>query len=266
MLQSIRNLISPAAGSGRAWRRTAAASGALGVLYALLAGLADRLLLPDVALRIDLQALTRAVLWTGAAMAVLGALVGAPEQRALGVLGGALASGSWFTARGAMQLGGSGIVLLYTLIPSMTLSVPLAIVVRLLGDGFGLAQRGQRAAASGLAILALAGTAGAWARMPERAVLAVRKSQALVRQTLAQPGSAALPMALRGVPDFRADASTNFVLEQYSAASAPAAIGVNIRFDNGYAISCLFGSGSAPPLCQPGLDAFRGAFNSSSAN
>ena len=58
------------------------------MLYALLAGLADRLLLPDVALRTDWQALLQAVLWTGTGMAVLGALVGAPEQRALGVLGG----------------------------------------------------------------------------------------------------------------------------------------------------------------------------------
>ena len=55
LLQSIRNLISPAASSSRAWRRTAAAGSALGVLYALLAGLADRLLLPDVALRTDWQ-------------------------------------------------------------------------------------------------------------------------------------------------------------------------------------------------------------------
>ena len=266
LLQSIRNLISPAASSSRAWRRTAAAGGALGVLYALLAGLADRLLLPDVALRTDWQALLQAVLWTGTGMAVLGALVGAPEQRALGVLGGALASGSWFTARGAMQLGGSGIVLLYTFIPSITLGVPLAIVLRLLGDGFGPAQRSQRAAASGLAILLLAGAAGAWARMPADAVLAVRKSQALVQQTLAQPGTAALPLALRSIPDFRVAASTNFVLEQYSATTGPAAIGVNIRFDNGYAISCLFVSSSALPLCQPELDAFRGAFTSSAAN
>ena len=264
MLESNRKIF--VAARRRAWWRTAAAGSALGVLYALLAGLADRLLLPDVALRIDWRGLLQAVLWTGAGMAALGALVGAPEQRALGVLAGALATGSWYTARGALQLGGSGIVLLYTLIPSMTLGVPLAIVLRVLGAGFGLAQRSQQAAASGLAILVLAGTAGAWARMPAHAVLAVRKSQALVQQTLAQPGTAALPLALRSIPDFRAAASPGFVLEQYSAVTGPAAIGVNIHFDNGYAISCLFVSGSAPPLCQPGRDAFRGAFNSSSAN
>jgi hypothetical protein len=266
MLQAIRKIILPAARSGRAGWRTAAAAGALGVLYALVAGLADRVLLPDVALRTDWRALLQAALWTGAAMAALGAMVGAPEQRALGVLAGALATGLWFTARGAMPLGWGGFVLLWTFIPSVTLGVPLAVLLRLLGGGFGLALRSRRAAASGVAIVLLAGTAGYMARMPQRAVLALRNTQALVRDTLAQPAAAALPMALRSAADFRTAAGTNFALEQYPAATAPDAIGVNVHFDNGYAISCLFGSGSVPPLCQPGLDAFRSAFSSSAAN
>ncbi|MBI3241274.1 MAG: hypothetical protein HYZ49_03165 [Chloroflexi bacterium] len=238
----------------------------LGVLYALVAGTIDFTLFRDLPLRLEWPRILISALTTGAAGLAVGAVVAWPGETLKGIIAGALVIAGSGAVKSLLTPAADTtvmvIVLVYTFLPFVALSLPIAIAIRLIVNRYedNLQKQGQsRLVAQGILLagaIALAAFAGSWSQMPPSSVEAVRKIDRMIQTTLASPADKALPIALRSLSDFRARAGTTYLVDQRKSVSVTDGVDVQVNFDNGYVISCLVDNQTLAVSCVEGASVF----------
>ena len=238
----------------------------LGGLYALVAGTIDVMLFRDLPLGLNWRAVLLSVLTTGVAGLALGVIVAWSQDTLKGIVIGALVIAGSGVVKAfiapAADTAVIAIVLIYTFLPFVALSLPIAIVLRLFVNRYehNLQKQGSsRLKAQSLLLVgavALAAFAGSWSQMTPSSVEAVRKVNRVVQTTLASPTDKALPLALRSIPDFRSRAGSTYVMDQRKSISAVDGVDVQVNFDNGYVISCIVDNQTLAVSCAEGATVF----------
>ncbi|MEK7328176.1 MAG: hypothetical protein AAB217_23275 [Chloroflexota bacterium] len=234
----------------------------LGSLYALVAGTIDAILFRDLPMRVDWPAVGLSVLASGAGGLALGVIVAWPNETLKGVAAGALAIAASGVIKAfiapAADVAVIAIILLYTFLPFAALSLPISIALRLIINRYehNLQKEGaQRRTAQGILLagtIALAVFAGSWSQMPPASVEAVRKVNRLMQTTLSAPADKMLPVAVRGIEDFRSRAGESYVMAQRKSLVTADGIDVQVNFDNGFVVTCLVDNQTLAVLCEEG--------------
>jgi hypothetical protein len=243
----------------------------LGVLYAFLAGTIDVIIMRDVPLRVDWGSVILSVATTGLGCAVLGGITGASSNPFRGVLYGALTMIAYNLIQSFLQpdinLASLALVLLYLALPLFVLILPLTIILRLALHFYGRALenegRARRIAQARvvIALAAFAAFAGSWAQMPPEARDAVRRVDGIVRDVVTSEASAALPLSLRDVNNFRARASRVYQLDQVKSTSVLSGTDVHVYFETGLVMTCVADHSTRAVLCKEGKKNPFGQFN-----
>jgi hypothetical protein len=230
----------------------------LGGLYALVAGTIDVLLIRDLPLRVDWPVVWVSILTAGLGAAVLGAITAWPEDTLRGIVVGAAVIAAWRLANAFVQLQATALPWLLVILPSLVLSLPIAVVLRWLANQHvhHLEKRGTawlRAQAILVTlVVGLGAFVGSWARMPASAEEVVRQVHRMLTQTLAQPAGSSLPFALKDVPGIRAHAGVAYYLDQRPSASGQSALDVRATFEDGYVITCVVDAATSFASCVEG--------------
>jgi hypothetical protein len=238
----------------------------LGVVYALLAGTIDAVVMRDVPIRIDWVGVWVSVIATGVGLAVLGAITGWPADKWRGVVVGAVAFVGWFMLQSFLKLQGAATVFLVFFLPLAVLSLPIAAILRwaIQRHLHIVEQAGPRLLrARAVLLLVLVGVgafAGSWSQMPPAAQEAVRTVNRLMQRTLFEPAGAQLPRALEALPDIREHAGVGYGLNQRASISSPTGVDVIVTFDDGYALTCLVEAATSLTQCVEGGETIFGPF------
>ncbi len=240
----------------------------LGVVYALLAGMIDAIVMRDVPIRIDWLGVGVAVISTGVGLAVLGAITGWPADQWRGVVVGAVVFVGWFMLQSFLKLQGAATVFLVFFLPLAVLSLPIAAILRWAVQrhlhNLEHATAGPKLLrAQAILLLILLGVgvlAGSWSQMPPAAQEAVRTVNRLMQRTLSEPAGAQLPRAFDALPDIREHAGAAYRLNQRASASSPTGVDVFVTFDDGYVITCSVDAATSLTQCVEGGESIFGPF------
>jgi len=238
----------------------------LGALYALIAGLIDAILFRDLPLWINWREVWWSVLTTGVVGLGLGMVIAWPSDTLKGIVVGALVIAGSGAVKGLIAPPADRtvmvIVLIYTFLPFVALSLPVAIALRLAVNRYEnnmLKQGRSRWVAHGAllaGVVVLAAFAGSWSQMSPDSVEAVRKVHRMLQTTLSSPADKALPIALRSLPDFRSRAGETYLIDQHKSLAVSSGVDVQVYFDNGYVISCLADNQTLAVSCAEGESLF----------
>jgi hypothetical protein len=240
----------------------------LGVVYALLAGTIDAVVMRDVPIRIDWIGVWVSVISTGVGLAALGAITGWPADKWRGVVVGAVAFVGWFMLQSFLKLQGAATVFLVFFLPLAVLSLPIAAILRWaiqrhlhnLEQATAGPKRLRAQVVLLLTLLGVGAFAGSWSQMPPAAQEAVRTVHRLMQRTLSEPATATLPRAFDAVPNIREHAGVGYGLNQRASVSSPTGVDVIVTFDDGYALTCLVEAATSLTQCVEGGETLFGPF------
>ena len=244
---------------------------ALGMLYGLVSGYINSIMLPGVPLRLDTPTVLANTIFSGLGALAAGAITAWPQSSLKGILGGAAAIALFGVVRLLIsQIGDSQnliltvLVLFPSFLPVVALSLPITALLRLGVNWYddALSHTGRprlfRLGRLGLGVLALGVFAGSLSQMSPDEQAAVRQVNTLLKSGLAAPSDADLPSPLRAIEGFRAHASQRYTLVGQSqsdvdftiaGSAAVQTVLVDVLFDNGFHFTCRVGESLAQPFC-----------------
>lgn len=238
----------------------------LGLMYALIAGVIDALLMRDVPIRVDWPRVLNALFTTGLGLAVLGAVTGWPANLWWGIVLGAVTSVAWLLIQSFIQLQGFATLYLLFVLSLIMLCLPITAILRwaIERHQHNHEQGGPHYWRAQLVLLAVVlgvgAFAGSWSQMPPAAQEAVRTVNRLVQRALTQPAEAQWPRAFDSTPELRQHAGVPYGLTQRASVATPDGVEVIVSFDDGYVITCLVDTIIALTECAPGGESVFGPF------
>jgi hypothetical protein len=233
----------------------------LGTIYALVTQIVDVVTFTDLPLRTDWSNAIGLIVTAALSGAGLGVVVSWPQETWKGILAGATAIAAWGLLKSALEIAAFVLLFVPTLLPLILMGAPIAAVLRLTINWHNnLAEESGLRRIRGLALLlagvvAVAAFAGSWARMPGYAEEAVRKVDRVIQFAIQNPDNP-LSFSLRDVPQIKAHLNSDYTIVQVPVTSTSTGVEVNVRFDDGFSMSCLVGQQGDIPYCQEGWNVF----------
>lgn len=245
---------------------------ALGLLYGLVSGYLNSIVMAGVPLRVDTPAILADAIFAGLGALAAGYITAWPQSSLKGILGGAGAIALFGVVRSLINQAGEAenffravLVLIPSFLPSAAFSLPITALLRLgvnwYGDAMSYTGRPRllRLGRLGLGVLVLGVFAGSFAQMTPDEQAAVRQVNAMLKNGLAASSDVARPSPLQAIDNFHARASQHYTLAGHSqtevdftiaGSAAVQMIAVDVLFDNGFHFTCRVGHSLAQPFCK----------------
>ena len=242
----------------------------LGLLYGATSGWINSVLLWGIPLRVDLAKITLDIISAGAGGMVAGYIAAWSQSSFKSVVAGAAAIALFGAAKALVaQAGGAQffaliIILVTIFLPSVALSLPITLVIRLAvnwrEDALSYAGRARASRLArlyaGLAAVGL--LTGMFAQMTPGEQAAIRQVNAMIQNGLAAGSEADVPPSLQAIDGFTARARGRYTLspsvdvsqdQSIAGSSAVETVTVDVLFEEGLHFECMVGATLARPLC-----------------
>ena len=229
--------------------RTIVRRAMIGALYGLLTGTAfvlmsafiDVLLHPDLPLGVDWSLTAGRWAWIGLGLTLIGALTCLFHETWAGLLAGAITAALLALINSLLSSSSAAgiklMVLMFTLVPIATMSLPIAWILRRLAEAHGLASQSDKPARR-LAVLmlisvALGAGSGFLTKMSPREVEVTR----YVHELLQNPADEDNP--IRNIDELQGHQGVPYKLYQTRSEFSTEGYDIRVEYEDGFVLQCV---------------------------
>lgn len=221
----------------------------IGALYGLLTGTAfvlmsafiDILLHPDLPLGVDWSLTAERWAWIGLGLTLIGALTCLFNETWAGLLAGAITAALLALINSLLSSSSAAgiklMVLMFTLVPIATMSLPISWILRRLGEAHGLASQSDKPATR-LAVLmlisvALGAGSGSFTKMSPSGLEVMRYTHGLL-QNVADENN-----PIRNVDGLQDHQGAHYKLYQTRSEFSTEGYNIRVEYEDGFVLQCV---------------------------